>query len=458
MKVTFIKPNIGRVNGRPYFDRGRMEPLTFGVLAGQVPEGTTCVLYDDGIESIPFDEPTDLVAINVETFTARRAYEIAGEYRKRGVQVVLGGVHVSLLPEEGARFADAVAVGDAEGCWQEMLADAAAGRLQAIYRNTAPVDLAGLRTRWELFANKRYLPIRLTHFTRGCVNQCNYCAPGNVYCKSHIHRPPEEVVEELRAQRAPIVFFVDDNIVANPDAAKELFRLMIPLKRRWFSQGSLNFAEDRELMDLMVRSGCSGLLVGFESISAENLRLMNKTVNLRHIDYDAAIEKTREMGLLLWAAFILGYDHDTPATIRRTVEWSIEKKFCFAGFNILTPYPGTPLYAEYQAAGRLLYDQWWLDPDYRFNDCVFQPALMASDELRDACYHARLSFNTVSSIVSRAFDFKTNARSFWSFCTYMAYNPLFRNQMYTKHRMQLGYHDELPSPIVRGSESTICRD
>ncbi|HAE39735.1 MAG TPA: methylase [Candidatus Riflebacteria bacterium] len=439
MKVTFIKPNMGVVGGRPYLDRGRMEPLTFAVLAGLLPEHIECVLYDDRYERIPYSEPTDLVCINVEIYTARRSYEIADRFRRAGVKVALGGFHVSMIPEEAAQHADTIMIGDAEEAFPEMIADLAIGRLRKEYVGHFPPRLQGLRTRWQIFDNKHYLPLRLTQFSRGCPNNCEFCATGSLYRRTHCCRPVDEVVSELSEQKSPFVFFVDDNITAQPDLAKELFRQLIPLKKRWIGQASLSFTEDHDLMDLMKRSGCAGLVVGFESTDPENLKQMNKNCNMHLDSYAPVIEKIRDIGFQLWAAFLMGYDADDLKSIQRTVQWAVDQKFCFAAFNILSPYPATPLYAEMQAAGRLIYDKWWLDERYHFGDAVFKPAKMTADELTEACFWARRRFNHPVNIIRRVFDFKTNAKDLWSIATYFAYNPLFRRELFKKHGMKLGY-------------------
>ena len=439
MKVTFIKPNMGLVNGRPYYDRGRMEPLTFAVLAGQLPHDWNCVLYDDRYERIPYSEPTDLVCINVEIYTARRSYEIAARFRDLGVPVVLGGYHVSMIPDEAAEHCDAILIGDSEEIFPQLLEDLASGALKKIYNGHFPPKLSGIKTRWEIFNGKSYLPLRLTQFSRGCPNSCKFCATGNIYKKHHCCRPVEEVIEELKVQSSPFVFFVDDNVVAQADQAKELFRQLIPLKKRWIGQASLSFTEDHELMDLMKRSGCAGLVVGFESTNPENLKQMDKNCNMNLESYAPVIEKIRDVGFQLWAAFLMGYDADDFTSIKNTVQWAIDQKFCFAAFNILSPYPGTPLYDEMKAADRLLYDKWWLDDRYHFGDCVFKPAKMTPDELTDACFWARRRFNHPLNIFRRVFDFKTNAKDLWSIATYFTYNPLFRRELFKKHGMVLGY-------------------
>jgi len=310
MRILFVKPNMGLVHGQPYDDRGRMEPLTFAVLAGFTPERHEVYLCDDRFDPVPYGEPWDLVGITNEIYSARRAYEIADRFRASGVKVVIGGPHATLIPEEVARHADAVALGDIDGIWQTILDDAEAGCLKPVYRGL-PLDgneLKPIRIRRDIFKGKPYLPVALTQFSRGCINFCEYCATSHLYHGCFPHRSPNEVADELARIGRKFVFFVDDNLVGNPEVAKVLFRKLIPLKLRWIGQASLKFASDPELMDLMVRSGCAGLVVGFESRDPANLAAMNKQFNLAGGSYDEVVERIRDTGIMLWSAFLLGYE------------------------------------------------------------------------------------------------------------------------------------------------------
>lgn len=442
MRITFIKPNMGLVQGEPYLDTGRMEPLTFAVLAGMTPREHEVELCDDRFEPVPYDEPTDLVAINTEIYTARRSYEIADSFRARGVKVALGGYHATMIPDEAAEHADTVVIGDAEPIWEQLCDDASAGRLQPRYAGCRGGEglLPRIATDWSIFADKSYLPVRLIQFSRGCFNRCEYCATGNIYRRSHRCRAVQETVDELRRDGAKNVFFVDDNIVADREAAAALFRALIPLKIRWFSQADLSFTTDPELMDLMLQSGCVGLVVGFESLSRENLEQMDKNCNLGFDSYDPLVQRIRAAGLQIWAAFLLGYDSDTPETVQQTCSWALEQKFAFSAFNILMPYPSTPFYARMKREGRLLYDgAWWLHDDYRFGWPGMRPRNCSADELAQACLDARLRHNTVANIFRRSLDRKTHLKDLTSLLTYFAYNPLFRDEMLKKHGMTLGY-------------------
>jgi radical SAM superfamily enzyme YgiQ (UPF0313 family) len=442
VNITFIKPNMGLVRGQPYHDRGRMEPLTFAVLAGITLPEHTVRFIDDRFEPVPYDEPTDLVGINTEIYTARRAYEIADAYRERGVWVVLGGYHTTMIPEESAAHADAIVLGDAEALWAEIVDDAARGQLRQRYVGelASTVSLSGVRTDWSIFEGKSYLPVRLTQFSRGCPNSCEYCATGNIYAKRHATRPVAEVVRELERDGRKLVFFVDDNIIANREAAAELFRAIKPLKIRWLGQADVGFAQDPALMALMLESGCSGLVVGFESLDPSHLARMKKSSALHLDSYDEIVEAIRRAGLMIWAAFLLGYDGETPQSVATTCDWALSKKFAFAAFNILMPYPGTPLYTRLAAEGRLLYDgHWWLHDDYRFGQAGFRPSHCSPEALTAACLEARRRHSSLPNIARRALDIKTNMKDLWSVATYIAYNPLFRDEMLEKHGMMLGY-------------------
>ena len=445
MKLTLIKPNIGRILRGPYVDEGRMEPLQIGVLAGLTPARHEIAFFDDRMEAIPFDDPTDLVALTVETYTAKRAYEIAAEYRRRGVPVVMGGVHPSLIPDECLGHTDAILIGDAETVWATILADAEAGRLQRVYRAPPGVAQPGVLPRRDLFVGKGYLPMTLMQFSRGCPFRCNFCTIARYFDSRHFVRPVDEVVAEIAAQQRKLVFFVDDNLCANRKAAKALFRALIPLKIRWVSQSSLEMLRDAALMDLMLQSGCLGHVVGFESISPDNLAAMRKDQNLHAFDgYRSQVRILRDYGLQTWAAFVLGYDHETRDSVRRTLEFALESRFTFAAFNVLTPYPGTPLYDRLRREGRLLYDgQWWLHPDYRFNYSPFRPARMTAEELTDACFEARAEFNALPSLVHRLLDFKTNLRNPVRLYTYLRFNPVFRKEVFKKHGMYFGLRSAL---------------
>lgn len=440
MQVTLVKPTLGRLADGPFVDEARMEPLQLGVIAALTPRGVDVRLLDDRIDRIDYDEPTDLVAITIETFTARRAYEIADEFRARRVPVVMGGMHATLVPDEVAEHADAVFTGDAETRWAEVVADARAGRLRPRYDAPPGPAQRGVIPRRDLFRGKGYLPLTLIQFGRGCRFRCEYCAVGEYFAHHQHVRPVDQVCAEIQSQPRRNLFFVDDNIVADPEAAKRLLRALVPLRVRWVSQASVDHTRDPELLDLFVESGCLGNVIGFESLDPDNLRQMHKGPNVVDFDrYREAVHRLRSHGLQTWAAFLLGYDHDTPDSILATGQWAIENRFTFAAFNVLMPYPATPLYRRLEAEGRLLYDgRWWLHPAYRFNHAAFRPARMSADELTAAAWACRRRFNSPRSIVHRALDPRTNLGSPFRFALYCLYNPLYRRESFKRQGLLLG--------------------
>lgn len=441
MKITLIKPNIGRREHSLYVDEGRMEPLMLGVLAGLTPPDVEVVLHDDRMEPIPYDEPTDLVAITVETYTARRAYEICAEYRNRGVPVILGGMHVTLLPEEAGLHSDSIFVGDAETAWMQVVEDARYRKLKpSYYGPPGPAQIGGVMPRRDLYKGKGYLPMSLMQFTRGCRFACKFCAVSQYFDKKHYLRRIDEVVKEVEQQERKFLFFIDDNIASNQHALTELCHALIPLNIHWISQASLDVTRNRELMRLMEKSGCWGNVMGFESITADSLRDAKKSPNIPGFNnYAREVEMLRDHGMQTWAAFTLGYDHDTMESIEATVDFALQNKFTFAAYNILMPYPNTPLYRMLAEQNRLLYGgKWWLHPEYRFNQAAFIPALMSHEELTDACHAARTRYNRIPSLIRRFSDVKTNLRSASRALSFWKYTLLFRKEVYKKHGMRFG--------------------
>jgi radical SAM superfamily enzyme YgiQ (UPF0313 family) len=443
MRISFIKPNIGRREHSLYVDEARMEPLMLGVLAGLTPPDIDVVLHDDRMESIPYDDATDLVAITVETYTARRSYEIADEYRRRGVPVILGGMHVTLLPDECAEHADSIFLGDAETLWVQVIRDLQNGRLRERYVGPPGIaQIGAVMPRREIFRGKGYLPMALMQYSRGCRFACSFCAVSQYFDKRHHIRQIDEVLQEIEEQDRRFIFFVDDNIGSDRKALKDLCRELVPMKIRWFSQASLDLTRDPEIIELMADSGNVGNVTGFESITRASLKESKKSPNIGQFsNYRREIAILREHGMQTWAAFTLGYDNDTYESIMATMDFALENRFTFAAFNILMPYPNTPLYRKLEQQGRLKFDgKWWLHPEYRFNQAAFAPVRLSADELTEACHEARKRFNKFSSLIYRFSDVKTNLKTLWSVAAYWRYTTLFRKEVYKKHLMRFGLH------------------
>src|SRR5687768_13268512 len=261
MRLTIIHPCIGRRPGQAYIRTWQMEPLPAATLAGLTPKNVEVQFYDDRMETIPFDEPTDLVAISVETYTARRAYQIASEYRKRAVPVVMGGFHAALCPDEIARHAEAVVIGEAEVLWPRVVDDARHGRLEKFYRQTERPSLANLKPDRSIFKGKRYLAVGLVEAGRGCHFKCEFCAVQTVFGATQTRRPIDDILREIESEKRTkkLFFFVDDNITSNMKQAKDFFRALKKSNIRWVSQSSINAAHDEEFLGLLKESGCQGV-------------------------------------------------------------------------------------------------------------------------------------------------------------------------------------------------------
>jgi radical SAM superfamily enzyme YgiQ (UPF0313 family) len=440
MRVTLVHPCIGRRAGdRSYIRTWQMEPLPPALVAGLTPPDVEVRFYDDRMEEIPFDEPTDLAALSVETYTARRAYQIATEYRRRGVPVVMGGFHASLAPEEVALYADSVVVGEAEALWPEVIDDYRHGRPKKTYRQEGRTSLAGARPDRRIFRGKRYLPVGLVEAGRGCHFKCDFCAVQTVFGATQTRRPAGEILAEIAALRGSkrLIFFVDDNITSNMEQAKEFFRALIPLKVRWVSQASINAAHDEEFLDLLRRSGCMGVLIGFESLNPENLRAMNKSFNTMRGGYLKALENLRRYDIRLYGTFVFGYDHDSPKDFPETVAFAREHGFYIAAFNHLTPFPGTALYRRLEGEGKLLYGSWWLDETYSYNKVPFRPAGMAPEDVERGCVEARRAFYSWPSIARRSVD-PVNRSDFFMFRNFFLINYYHRADVEGRNHFPLG--------------------
>lgn len=438
MKITLIMPGVGRKPGEGYVKSWMMEPLPLAMLAALTPPEVTVHLVDDRLEAIPYDEPTDAVGINVEAYTARRAYVIAARFRARGVPVILGGYHPTLMPDEAARHADAIVEGPAEPVWSRLVADLRSGRLQKRYYGRGCSLIPGLHPRRDIFAGKKYLPITLLETGRGCRGACEFCSVSSFYRRTIDPRPVEDVVSEIGTIGNSEVFFVDDNIIADIDHAKRLFSALRTSSIRWFSQGSILMAADPELLKLMRESGCRGVLIGFESLFPKTLASMEKNWNSAGLNYEEAVWRIHDAGIAIYATFVFGYDTDDADSFERTLEFALRQKFYLAAFNHLVPFPGTPLYDRLKRENRLLTDPWWLDANYRFGDVVFRPARMSAEELAERCYQARREFYRVGSILARACNFKSNCASLMNAATYLYLNYFSRKESRKRQWLPLG--------------------
>jgi radical SAM superfamily enzyme YgiQ (UPF0313 family) len=396
-RLTLLRPNMG-----DYRSSDGLPPLAMGILAARTPRDVAVTFYDDKVEVIPENDRPDLVAITVETFTARRAYDIAKRYRAKGVPVVMGGYHPTFLPDEALQHADAIVVGDAEGSWEKLLHDFRNNNLQRIYTGGNDRPLDDFRLDRSIFAGKKYAPVELVQFGRGCRFACDFCSIRTFYQDSLRVRQNENMAEELR-QFSPrkLIFFVDDNLFNSRESLESLLCILRPLKLRWSCQISIDVARDERLLDRMAEAGCIFALVGFESLSEANLKQMAKPWNRVAGDYLSVVRKFHQRGIAIYGTFVFGYDGDTAETIQDSLDFAMEAKLEIANFNPLTPTPGSPLYERLLQEGRLLSPQWWLDPNYRYGDPIFVPRSMSPKEFSEKCFAAKKAFYSWKSIAHR---------------------------------------------------------
>lgn len=357
----------------------RYMPLTLTTLAALVPPelNAELTLIDEGITDVQPDLEADLVGISAITGTAPRSYELADHFRRRGLPVVIGGVHPTLMPDEAAQHADSVVVGYAEQSWPQLLRDFVGGHMAPRYLQARDLSLAGMPLpRRELLPSPRYTTSHTIEATRGCIHQCEFCVVPTAWGRP-LQRPIPEVLAELRQLRARRVVFLDLNLIADLDYAKALFTAMIPLGITWGGLATTLIAQDPELLDLAARSGCRGLLIGLESTSPEALRETRKGFNGR-LDYRELTRRLHDRKIALMGCFVFGFDHDDRETFARTVELVNEARIDLPRYAIQTPFPATPLFRRLQAEGRLLTTDWSL---YDGQHVVFRPARLTPDEL-----------------------------------------------------------------------------
>jgi len=398
-RIALISPKgpLYRHRGGIWKKSLRYQPLTLTTLAALIPASFphAVELYDEGIADVPPDLDADLVGITVITGTASRSYELADHYRARGITVVLGGPHVTLVPDDAQPHADAVVVGYAEDTWPQLLRDFAAGKLQPRYTQGPALDLAGRPfARRDLLPSQHFITNNVFEATRGCVHSCEFCVVPTAWGKRPYLKPVQDVVADIRQHGAHKLIFVDLNIIADKTHARALFTALVPLKLQWYGLATVLLADDDELLELAQRSGCKGLLMGLESLSPASLKGTRKAFNSPD-RYAYVVERLHAHGIALQGCFVFGLDEDHPDVFLKTAEFAVQAKIDLPRFAVMTPFPGTPLYKRLEAEGRILTRNWEL---YDAQHVVFQPRNMTVQELQlgiEAAWQHAYSYRSI---------------------------------------------------------------
>ncbi|HEY1661061.1 MAG TPA: radical SAM protein [Verrucomicrobiae bacterium] len=383
MKIVLVSPKgpLYRHRGGIWKKSLRYQPLTLTTLASLIPPEIQAdlQLFDEGIADVPLDLDADLIGLTVITGTAMRAYELADHFRRRGIKVVLGGPHVTLIPDDAQVHADAIVVGYAEDTWPQLVRDFANGRLQSRYDQAPGLDLADRPfPRRDLLPGHRFLTNNVFEATRGCVHSCDFCVVPAAWGRKPFQKPVDDVIADIRQHGARKLIFVDLNLIADRNYAMRLFTALIPLKLQWYGLATVLLADDLELLELAARSGCKGLLMGLESISPKNLRENHKGFNSPE-KFVQVVERLHQHGIALQGCFVFGLDHDEPDIFLKTAEFAVQAKIDLPRFAIVTPFPNTALYKRLLAEGRILTKNWEL---YDGQHAVFRPAKLSVQELQ----------------------------------------------------------------------------
>ncbi len=398
MKILLIAP-CQPLDQRP--NSMDIPQLTLSMIAALTPPEHEIEIVEEVYgESVNFDGDYDVIGISIMTQTSIRGYEVANEFRKRGKTVVFGGIHATSMPDEAIRYGNAVVIGEAEGLWDIVLEDIKHNRLKSFYKLDKLPDLQNpIRPRRDLIkCSSGKFSIAPIETTRGCPYNCDFCSVSRFFGTRQRHKPIPHIIEDIESCREKNLFFLDDNITGDKRFAKELFREMIPLKKIWVGQASVQVANDSELMKLAYKSGCRALLIGFESMSDSGINQYRKT--LKTIDENVqAVKKLQDNGIMTMASLIFGLDSDTIEVFDVAYEFLTRSKAAFFQACVMTPYPGTPVFSKLRAEGRIMTDDW---TRYDASKVIIRPENLSPEELLDGYNKIKWHFYANKSILQRA--------------------------------------------------------
>lgn len=400
MRILFILPCDNTYKYKGNFTKAiSYAPLTLSVLAALVPKELEAEIriIDEGVEKPCYKGEFDIVAITCVTSSANRAYELSKYWREKGSYVVLGGAHPTLMADEAAAHADSVFVGLAEETFPEFLKDYIQGTPKKIYKQVPKSCHLSMPIPRRDLISKAYINIPTVVANRGCQNSCGYCSIHKLWGNHGLTRPIVEVIDEIKALNTNRIILLDPSPTSNEEYAKEFFNALIPLKIRWSGLSTIDVVKKPKLFELMVKSGCEGILAGFESMNGENLASVGKETN-KVEEYKYAVKQFHNADIPVLGCFVAGFDSDTRESLMETVELIDEIGVDLPRFSILTPFPGTTMFDTYDKDGRILTKNWDM---YDTMHVVFQPKNLSPEELQLAFYEMWKRSYSIKRILKR---------------------------------------------------------
>lgn len=436
MKIVFISPAgaMHRYNGS--FGKAlHYAPMTVPILAALIPSelNAEVVFYDETVERVPLEEiQADIISMTAITGTASRAYAYADYFRKKGMTVFLGGVHPSLRPDEAREHCDVLFTGLGDYTFPQALLDYKNGCLKSEYSDYTSTSLAGRpHPRRDLLKKNSYITYNTMEAVRGCPHQCSFCAYPAAFGRNILYRPIDEIIAEMKTLKGKEVLFPDVNLISDMDYAKKLFSAMIPLKKYWFGLTTSAVVLDKELMTILEKSGCKGLLIGFESINQESQAFVNKKVN-KTANYATLMKQLHDIGIIVNGCFAFGGDEDKKDVFERTVEAVQELKIDLPRYSIITPFPGTPFYNDLKEQNRIIETE---NAMYDVEHVCFQPKNMSVEELYSGIDWAWRETYKPSNIIKRL-GFRFDGLNWLRYGTNLAYmHWADKFKTYTKERL-----------------------
>jgi radical SAM superfamily enzyme YgiQ (UPF0313 family) len=375
-------------------------PLGLATLAGYLDDDTEVEIQDEHVEALELADAPDLVVIQVYITSAKRAYRIADDYRRRGIYVALGGLHVTSLPDEAALHADTIFLGPGEDTWPRFLADLRQARPGRVYRSGIRTLVGLPPIRRDLIKRRLYLVPNSIVVSRGCPHVCDFCYKEAFFegGRGFYTQTVDAALAEIDRLPGRHLYFLDDHLFGDRRFASALFDGMRGMRRLWQAAGTVNAVLAPGLLERAVEAGLRSFFVGFETLNPANLAEQRKYQNMRR-DYAAAIRRLHDVGVMINGSFVFGMDGDDVSVFSRTVEWAVEHGIETATFHILTPYPSTALYRRIADQGRLTRHDWDL---YDTRHAVFRPARMSAYELERGYQWAYREFYRWRSILRGA--------------------------------------------------------